>query len=347
MTRDAYPPLRPQPPVRPQRRRRRSAPPPSTLAGALVLLVFIVVVGALLWSNRGDGGAAVTPSASGALVPSDGGGASGTASEPPTPVPSGSAAPSATPAPGFAADSLVTLTADALTLRAEPGTGAAVLARLPAGQTAFVIAGPEMANGLPWYHLSGLGLPFDSGCTPPADGEVLECPAWIGWVAAADEAGAPWMEPTAAPACPEGAPTIVSVTEMAYTMRLICFDAEDMTFRAFWPTIPEDAGLGGACPASGAPSGWLVCQNINYSRLAADEAEGASGLGRLPVNIVPGSGLAMPSRGQWVDVTGHFDDPAAQDCAAAAGLLAQDPSELVFTCRLQFVLSAVTAAPAP
>lgn len=346
MTRDAYPPLRPQPPIRPARRRRRSTPP-STVAGALVLLVFIVVVGALLWWNAGNSGAALGPSTSGGLVPSDAAVASGTASEPATPIASGSAAPSATPAPGFAADSLVALTADALTLRAEPGTGAAVLARLPAGQTAFVIAGPEVADGLPWYHLSGLGLPYGTGCTAPAPGEVLSCPAWIGWVAAADEAGAAWMEPAAAPACPEGPPTIVSLTEMGYTMRLICFDAQEVTFRAFWPTIPDDAGLGGACPASGAPSGWLVCQNINHSVLAADEAEGSGGGGRLAVNIVPGSGLAMPPRGQWVEVTGHFDDPAAQECAAAADLMAQDASELVFTCRLQFVLSAVTAAPAP
>ncbi|HET7645878.1 MAG TPA: hypothetical protein VFM03_05275, partial [Candidatus Limnocylindria bacterium] len=321
MSRDAYPPLRPQPPVRPVRRRRRSTPPPSTLAGAVVLLAFIVVVGALLWSNRGDGGAAVDPSGS-AAIPSASAAASGVASTSASPLASGSVAPSSTPAPGFAADSLLTLTAEALTLRAEPGVGAAVLARLPAGQTAFVLAGPEMADGLPWYHLSGLGLPYGTGCTPPPAGGVLECPAWIGWVAAADEAGAPWVEPAAAPTCAEGPPTLVSVTEMPYTMRLICFDAQDMTFRAFWPTIPEGAGPGGSCPASGAPSGWLVCQNINPSLLAADEAEGAGGGGRLAVNIVPGSGLAMPSRGQWVEVTGHFDDPAAQECAGAADLMA-------------------------
>lgn len=346
MTRDAYPPLRPQPPVRPARRRRRSTPPPSTLAGAVVLLVFIVVVAALLWSNRGDGGTAVDPSAS-VPVPSGGAVPTGGASIPATPLPSSSAVASGTPALGFAADSLVTLTADALTLRAEPGIGAAVLARLPAGQTAFVLAGPQITDGLPWYHLSGLGLPYGSGCTEPAPGETLTCPAWIGWVAAADEAGAAWMEPAPAPACPEGPPTIVSVTEMAYTMRLICYDAQDMTFRGFWPALPEDAGLGGSCPASGAPIGWLVCQSINSAMLAADETEGAGGGGRLALNLVPGSGLAMPSRGQWVEVTGHFDDPAAQECASAADLMAQDPSELVFTCRLQFVLSAVTAAPAP
>jgi hypothetical protein len=325
--------------VRPQRARRPSWP---LLVGIIVLVVLLALVAFLLLNGAGDGG---TPGSS----PSGDPATSPPASSAPA-VPS--SAPAATPsasaaATTFAPDSLVTLVAEALTLRAEPGTESEVLARLPAGQTAFVIAGPESANGLPWYYLSGMGLPHATGCGPQDPGSLLECPAWLGWVAAADEAGEPWITATEPPACPTEPPTLVSVTDLPYTMRLVCFDAADMTFRAFWPAIPEGTTPEGTCPAAEAAIGWLVCQNINLAVLAADEAEGASGGGRLTVNIPLGSELAMPERGQWLDVTGHFDDAAAQQCGDVSGLMATDPRELIFTCRLQFVVTAIAPAPPP
>ena len=55
----------------------------------------------------------------------------------------------------------------------------------------------------------------------------------------------------------------------------------------------------------------------------------------------------MPERGQWVEVTGHFDYPAAQDCGQASDAMEMDASELVFNCRLQFVPAAVVVTSAP
>jgi hypothetical protein len=131
---------------------------------------------------------------------------------------------------------------------------------------------------------------------------------------------------------------------MQSTLRLVCFDADDMSFDAWWPELPDDAGLGSACPASDTEVGWLVCQNTNSNLLAASEEEPA---GRLPISIDPDSGVTMPERGQWVEVTGHFDDPAAQDCGAASDAMETDPGELVFNCRLQFVPTAVVVTTAP
>ncbi|HEX2883330.1 MAG TPA: SH3 domain-containing protein [Candidatus Limnocylindria bacterium] len=341
MTRQSYPPLRPQPPVRPHRPRRPSW---TLLIGVVVLVLLLAVVAFLLLNGQDNSDPGASPSGSPlASAP--------VASVSATPSADASSSAAASPSAGagtFAPDSLVTLLAEGLTLRAEPGTDSEVLARLPAGQTAFVIAGPESANGMPWYHLSGMGLPHATGCGPHEAGTLLECPAWLGWVAAADADGAPWIQAAEAPACPTDPPTLVSLTDLPYTMRLVCHDAADMTFRAFWPALPEGTTPPeGACPAAEAAIGWLVCQSINQNLIAADEAEGASGGGRLTVNIPPGSSLVMPERGQWVDVTGHFDDPAAQQCADVSGLMATDPGDLVFTCRLQFVLTAVAPAPAP
>ena len=93
--------------------------------------------------------------------------------------------------------------------------------------------------------------------------------------------------------------------------RLSCFGSEPITFRGWWPEIPEDAGLGGACAFQEEPSGWLLCQNINYNLILADDTEEFFGIG-VKVSIDPSTDASMPERGTWVEVRVHLDDPAAQ-----------------------------------
>jgi hypothetical protein len=94
--------------------------------------------------------------------------------------------------------------------------------------------------------------------------------------------------------------------------------------------------------ASDTDVGWLVCPSGNG--LGADDSESGD---RLTVSVDPASGVEMPERGQWVEVTGHFDDPAAQRCGEVAEQMSSDAGSLVFNCRLQFVLSEVTPTSAP
>jgi hypothetical protein len=66
----------------------------------------------------------------------------------------------------------------------------------------------------------------------------------------------------------------------------------------------------------------------------------------MKISIDPATGLAMPSRGQWVEVVGHLDDPAARDCAPVASG-SQDPVRVVLTCRTEFVAESVTPVAGP
>ena len=121
---------------------------------------------------------------------------------------------------------------------------------------------------------------------------------------------------------------------IGFTWRLVCWADEPITFDAWWPEIPEGAGLGGACMSEHEPAGFLFCQHINYNGLTASPDEGFDG--RLSLSIDPASGVTMPPRGQSVRVTGRFDHAAADACAALAGP-DQDPVAAVFICRLQLV----------
>ena len=337
MTDQPHPPLRPQPPTRSPRRRTAAWP---TIIGVVLLGVLAsVLIVALLTRGGGTPAASADPSP-GTSSPAESVSASPDGSSGPT------ASASAGAGGGFAPDAIVAIAVEALTLRETAGLEGDAVWRLPEGTLGFVIDGPAEADGLTWYELSGMGLPFASGCITPEPGGLLDaCPAWLGWVAAAAEDGTAYLAPAATPQCPEPPYTIESLSEMQSTLRLICLDAEPLTFRAWWPEEPDDVGQGGAtCPAADTDLAWLVCQNTSDNGLNADPSEPGR---RLTVSIDPASGISMPARGQWVEVSGHFDDPAAQRCGEVTEVMSSDPGALVFTCRLQFVLSAVAPTAAP
>ena len=263
------------------------------------------------------------------------------------PEPSLSPSPTSTPEPpqGIAPDDVVMTIVEGLTVRRSAGTDGERVGFLSLGAIAFVVAGPVDVDGVPWYLLTGEGLPYASGCsTPPAD-QPISCPAWAGWAAGANAGGEPWLEETSFQRCPSGKPTIERMSEAGFTLRLMCWDDQELTFRAWWPTIPDDAGLGGACQSEDLAAGWLICQGTNYNGLSASEEEGFTQ--RLTLSIDPASDVVMPERGTWVEVVGHFDDPASSQCAEATGEGSFGPELTVFYCRIQFVPTSVTAVSGP
>jgi hypothetical protein len=226
---------------------------------------------------------------------------------------------------------------EGLTVRREPGTAGERIGILTLGTIAYVLAGPTEMDGLPWYRITGMGLPYASGCpTTPPEAPIV-CPAFHGWVAGANEAGDPWIGPAVLDTCPD--PDLAAISQTGYTWRLFCWADEPITIEAWWPEIPDDAGLGGVCPESDRPSGFLYCQNVNYNGLAASPDEGF--VHRLKVSIDPTSGLVMPDRGQWIRVTGRFDHPAAAACADLAHAEWQDSYGAVFMCRIEFVPTSI------
>lgn len=301
--------------------------------------VIILVLGAVLAACSGGAEVDPTPSASG--TPS--------ASPSPTPSPEPTTTPSDTPSPTpsssetpspvaiIPADTVVATTVEGLSVRREPGTEAERIGFLSLGTVAFVLAGPAEVDGIPWYRVSGMGLPYASGCPTTPPDQPISCPAFQGWVAGASDAGDPWLAPETSTPCPE--PTLTTISETGFTWRLVCWADETIVFEGWWPEIPEDAGLGGRCDQSDEPGGFLYCQNINYNGLSASPQEGF--VNRLALSIDPESGLEMPARGQWLRVTGRFDHPAAEACADLADPEWEDSHGAVFACRRQFVPTSI------
>ena len=246
-------------------------------------------------------------------------------------------------------DAVVATTVDRLSIRAAPGLTAQRLGTLENGALSFVAGGPTDADGLRWYLVSGLGLPPNTGCAGDPETDPFNCPIWFGWAAAADEAGAPYLVEHDL-ACPDEPLTVESLALGRTALeRLACFGSEPITFRGYWPELPDDAGLGGACTAQEEPGGWLLCQNINYNYIVIDDTEDAFGVG-VRVSIDPATDASLPERGTWVEVRAHLDDPAAQDCDDAAETFEEPdrtPEQYVLDCRSELVLESAQAVDGP
>jgi hypothetical protein len=268
-----------------------------------------------------------------------------------TPAPSQSTSTTPTPSP-ILIDGLAKSTVDSLRVRATPGTTGALLGTIDTGQVAFVLAGPVSADGYVWYQLAALGLPPNAGCEPPVQTTPFNCPDWLGWVAAG-QPGQPWLDATTLP-CPASPMNLEDLINdpalgpRTALERLACFGRTSIRVRGWWPQIPDGAGLGGACGPVVKPNPfWLVCQNVNYNGLVISESAGFEGVG-MKISIDPATGVTMPPRGQWVEVVGHLDDPAARDCAPLSATGGeQDPVKVVLTCRTEFALESVAAVAGP
>jgi hypothetical protein len=244
-------------------------------------------------------------------------------------------------------DGLAKSTVNGLTVRDQPTTAGVALGTIDEGMVGFVVAGPVSADGYAWYQLSALGLPDISptGCEPPPPTTpFVPCSAIeLGWVAGGQPGGQAWLEATTPP-CPASPMNLEAITASVGTRtaleRLACYGSNPIRFRAWWPELPPDAGLGGACGAVAPNPMWLMCPGLYYNGLVISDSAGFGGVG-LQISIDPASGVTMPPRGQWVEVVAHLDDPAARDCAPMGGG-EQDPVKVVLTCRSELVADAVT-----
>lgn len=304
-----------------------------------ILAVLAIILAAC--AATGSGG---SPSADPSPTPTVGEGPSSDPSptHQPAPTPASTPEPTHQPAPTPRADipidTVVATAVEGLNLRRDAGIGGERIGFLELGTVGYVLDGPTEVDGMPWYLITGMGLPYASGCVPPPPDAPIACPAYLGWVAGASDTGDPWLVPADAAPCPD--PSIRSITDGGWTNRLICWSDGPITFDAFWPAEAVDSGNDTPCPTD-APGGWLYCEWRNPNGLAASRSEANTGVVRMVLAIEPGSGVEMPRRDQAIRVTGSFDHPSAAECAALASGV--EPENAAFRCRLQFVPTSVEA----
>ncbi len=240
-----------------------------------------------------------------------------------------------------------------LTVRSEPALDGERLGTLPVDEVAFVANGPVNADGHTWYQLAS-----DTTCAEPDDTR-FHCNWWMGWVAATGDDGRPWLTPSSE-ACPSGPLDVPTYLGMTALHRLSCFGDATWTLRAYMAPVGGDRG--GTSLFSTEPA-WLdAWGTVIFPQLEEREEDGASDLfmyAHPDLGCEWGgrnAGCAFaPFVGQWIEIQGHLDDPAAASCRPVYNPLwidsleeprppLPDVAETVLRCRSVFVATAVRAA---
>jgi len=285
--------------------------------------------------------------ASGSPSPFESSTSDGTPSAPPASSlessPSAAASSDVTPneatRPVIQSEGLWTIRVNSLNVRAAPGLSAPVLddpystygaggkVVLNAGDHVLVISDAKWAGGRWWLEIA-------------TDRVASNAPALVGFVAAGTPA-APWVEEDNA-FCPGAGPSLTALLSLSGVERFGCYSSARLTFPAFRATIPPDAGLGGACDPRPADLDWLVCDNINYNWVNRDGGTAWEFLlhfdpatGIAPTGLTP-EGSVNPK----LEITGHFNDEAALDCAPNPWDTIEEAAAQV-TCRTLFVVEQV------
>lgn len=127
---------------------------------------------------------------------------------------------------------------------------------------------------------------------------------------------------------------VYGVSPLTY---LACFGGADRSVIGFYPVIED--GIGGNCHGVPVDLAWIAC--VGFERLVLDPDEGSSSPG-LVLAVDPAGGVAMPERGQWIEVTGRYDHPAAQACTWEGATEGN-----VIHCRAAFVVHSARPVSSP
>jgi len=240
--------------------------------------------------------------------------------------------PDVTPGPAttpiaFAPGSLAEVLPPGNTFFLTPDPNGDMLSDLPRGGRVWIVDGPTRVGDQDWYRVQWQPTPIYDGIP--------------GWMPSTLD-GHPLVQPTE-PRCTGAVPTVADFVGLIPAERLACFGARPITLGPvalrFAPSKTAEA--------TGSPS-WLAT-SATIAMFGTAGPDGAD----LPLLV-----RADPSVGElpfdgWVEVTGHFDDPAAGTCSRTwAGSQGdstspETPAEQQLVCREQFVISSYHVVAAP
>jgi hypothetical protein len=202
-----------------------------------------------------------------------------------------------------------------------------VIGRTSGRDQVYIADGPVQADGVAWYEVAVMN----------SESEQSTEPLFVGWVASGDETD-PWLvsEDFCPPAGPvELADLTYAQLDSTWAVHLGCFSDQVLTLSGWFPVLPPDWEIpydsDGSCFAE---PGFLQCGSFNKDIRTSEMSFYDSRNGdRLNFTVDPASDVELPSRGQWIEITGAFDHPASQQCGPETGR--------ILVCRAVFVVTDV------
>lgn len=194
----------------------------------------------------------------------------------------------------------------------------------------YLVDGPRQADGLAWYQVGVMNTEYEQAAGP----------LFVGWMASGDGTDQ-WLVPE--DLCPAPGPVVLAdltyaQLDSAWAIHLGCFRDQVLTLRGWFPILPAEFEIpydtDGSCFAEPA---FLQCGPWNKDIRTIEMSFFETGnRERLNFTVDPAAGVELPPRGQWIEITGAFDHPAAQECGSDAGG--------ILVCRAVFVATDVSVS---
>lgn len=161
-----------------------------------------------------------------------------------------------------------------------------------------------------------------TAASPTASGSVN--------IEASPTSSPPPSSTVAADPCASERLAVETIAGMTLEERLECFDDRPIVVKGF---VSQMVGVG-TCAEQYVPGGgWLHLCGGNQRLLVADPEDDEGLTVFLPPEVSPAS---IP-QGVWINIQGHFDDPAAATCAIAGPDGPTPDPAVTKACRTAFV----------
>jgi hypothetical protein len=198
----------------------------------------------------------------------------------------------------------------------------------------LIAAGNSAVVGLGWTDSTPAGIGRDLWRSP--DGT-----AW-------SLASAPLVPP--APevpggTCPPEPTTVQQLADIGFVKAAACYGNQSLTLQGYSSNC---GGCGGAGLPRLTPDWMSAAYGYGAWYISPQNTKTTPEGTRLAVNLLPSADLAPPGEGVPVTITGHFNDPASQDCRIVPYVLGSElgpTSEAIGRCERSFVVTSITLAP--
>jgi hypothetical protein len=268
------------------------------------------------------------------------------ASESPSAAPSSAATPAPSPSddalgspdqgpPGeIAVGSLATVVTNDLRVRTKPSVSSdstKLKPLLDQGRVVYVVSGPKKGSGYTWYRVQPLRQ----------DSDRVDMP--LGWIAAADKDGTPWLSQEAPP-CPGLPGDYASFAHTTGLVALACFRGKEIQFPARLEAPEATCGVDIGWTVE---PDWLGSTCPQPKVLVADTATTDSIIPIIDPKVDLGRFSPGVDEADWVPVTivGHYDHSAAKSCKGKSTdtgtKVPMTRAQLVLGCRATFVITAI------
>lgn len=251
---------------------------------------------------------------------------------------------------------------------AEMAFAGAVVTSLSGGATAIATGWARDTEAPLWWNLGPAGwqrheLPASFGGLPrvagasnagyvvvgTGSGRLRQNP--IMWASGASMTLLPERRPFLAPSasadratCSQYSGDLLDIMMNSGLAYATCRGDASIAFRAY---VVLCQGCGPVTPAQPNEATWLAQPDPRHTLRLAPIHTGD--LGSLEAVLAPGMEVRSAWANQWVDVVGHFDDPAADSCRIAPSVFDEagypGREEIVRECRARFVLTQVRVEP--